>query len=60
MLLNYVSLFLIFFVVLVIIVGIVVIHKLPGKVADCRLVYEVPSDIVELIVPFKLKDLPLP
>ena len=36
MLLNYVSLFLIFFVVLVIIVGIVVIHKLPGKVAEKR------------------------
>ncbi len=33
---------------------------LPGKVSECRLVYEVPSDIVELTVPFVLKDLPLP
>ena len=33
---------------------------LPGKPSDCRLVYEVPSDIIELTVPFELKDLPLP
>jgi uncharacterized membrane protein len=36
MLLNYVSLFLIFFAVLVIIVGIVVVHELPGKIAAKR------------------------
>ena len=36
MLLNYVSLFLIFFAVLVIIVGIVVVHELPGKIAEKR------------------------
>jgi len=33
---------------------------LPDKLADYRLVYEVPSDILELTVPFELKDLPLP
>ena len=36
MLLNYISLFLIFFTVLVIVVGIVVVHKLPGKIAEQR------------------------
>jgi hypothetical protein len=35
--LNYVALFLIFLAVLVIIIGIVVVHELPGKVADKRL-----------------------
>jgi hypothetical protein len=34
--LNYVALFLIFLAVLVIIIGIVVVHELPGKVADKR------------------------
>ena len=36
MLLNYISLFLIFFAVLVIIVGIVMVHQLPGKIAEKR------------------------
>jgi uncharacterized membrane protein len=36
LLLNYISLFLILFAVLVIIVGIVVVHKLPGKIAEQR------------------------
>lgn len=36
MFLNYISLFLIFFAVLVIIVGIVVMHKLPGEIAEKR------------------------
>ena len=36
MILNYVALFLIFFTVLVIVVGIVVIHELPGKIAEQR------------------------
>jgi len=34
--LNYVALFLIFFAVLVIVIGIVVVHELPGKVAVKR------------------------
>ena len=34
--------------------------KASGDLAKYRLVYEVPSDIVELTVPFELKDLPLP
>ena len=34
--------------------------RVPGKIDDHRLVYDVPSDIVELTVPFELKDLQLP
>ena len=34
--------------------------RAPGKIADYRLVYDVPSDIVEIEVPFEIKDLPLP
>ena len=34
--------------------------RMPGKIADYRLVYDVPSDIVEIAVPFEIKDLPLP
>lgn len=36
MTLNYVSLFLIFFVLLIIVVGIVFVHKIPGQVAEKR------------------------
>jgi hypothetical protein len=36
LLLNYVSLFLIFFSILIIVVGIVQIHDLPGKIAEKR------------------------
>lgn len=35
-LLDYVSLFLIFFSILMIVVGIVVVHEIPGKVAKAR------------------------
>jgi hypothetical protein len=34
--------------------------RIPGKLADYRFVYDVPSDIVEVDVPFEFKDLPLP
>ena len=36
MLLNFIALFLIFFTVLTIVVGIIVVHKLPGNIAEQR------------------------
>jgi uncharacterized membrane protein len=36
LMLNYVALFLIFFAIFVIVVGIVVVHKIPGNVATQR------------------------
>ena len=36
MLLNFIALFLIFFTVLTIVVGIVVVHELPGNIAEQR------------------------